>query len=156
MRVLSEIFLFDSTSGNTRLVWFLQDILCSKIFWGLRLNNCNTGSGCFGGGLAMGLVGLLSSIRQGQVCANGIAAIGQGTMSSETRLFGRISRTLCYCSLAGVFLIGSAVASSKKRAATQSKKVVSKCFETTFLVLSGEIVVAIINGTFSCTLRKKF
>lgn len=32
----------------------------------------------FGGGLAMGLVGLLSSIRQGQVCANGIAAIGQG------------------------------------------------------------------------------
>ena len=31
-----------------------------------------------GGGLAMGLVGLLSSIRQGQVCANGIAGIGSG------------------------------------------------------------------------------
>lgn len=32
----------------------------------------------FGAGLAMGLVGLFSSLRQAQVCANGIAAIGQG------------------------------------------------------------------------------
>ena len=29
-----------------------------------------------GGGIALGLVGLFSAIRQGQVCANGIAAIG--------------------------------------------------------------------------------
>ena len=32
----------------------------------------------FGAGLAMGLVGLFSSIRQAQVCANGISAIGAG------------------------------------------------------------------------------
>ncbi len=32
----------------------------------------------FGGGIATGLTGLLSGIRQGQVCANGIAAIGAG------------------------------------------------------------------------------
>ena len=31
-----------------------------------------------GGGLALGLVALFSSIRQGQVCANGIAATGAG------------------------------------------------------------------------------
>lgn len=31
-----------------------------------------------GAGLAVGLVGFFSSIRQAQVCANGIAAIGQG------------------------------------------------------------------------------
>ncbi|MCQ2347893.1 MAG: hypothetical protein MJZ65_01750 [Paludibacteraceae bacterium] len=31
-----------------------------------------------GGGIALGLVGLLSAIRQGQVCANGIAATGAG------------------------------------------------------------------------------
>ncbi|TAJ15577.1 V-type ATP synthase subunit K [Marinilabiliaceae bacterium JC017] len=32
----------------------------------------------FGAGLALGFVGLLSAIRQGQVCANGIAGIGSG------------------------------------------------------------------------------
>lgn len=32
----------------------------------------------FGAGLVLGFVGLFSAIRQSQVCANGIAAIGQG------------------------------------------------------------------------------
>ena len=31
-----------------------------------------------GGGIALGLVALLSAIRQGQVCANGVAATGSG------------------------------------------------------------------------------
>lgn len=35
-------------------------------------------SAIFGAGLALGFVGLLSAIRQGQVCANGIAGIGSG------------------------------------------------------------------------------
>ncbi|MGQ1891763.1 V-type ATP synthase subunit K [Thermophagus sp. OGC60D27] len=35
-------------------------------------------SAVFGAGLALGLVALLSAIRQGQVCANGIAGIGSG------------------------------------------------------------------------------
>ncbi|MDR1755414.1 MAG: ATPase [Culturomica sp.] len=33
---------------------------------------------CFGAGLGLGLVALFSAIRQGQVCANGIVAIGGG------------------------------------------------------------------------------
>ncbi|PTN08210.1 V-type ATP synthase subunit K [Mangrovibacterium marinum] len=32
----------------------------------------------FGAGLALGLVGLMSAMRQGQVCASGIASIGAG------------------------------------------------------------------------------
>ena len=32
----------------------------------------------FGAGLALGFVGLFSAIRQGQVCANGVAATGAG------------------------------------------------------------------------------
>ena len=32
----------------------------------------------FGGGIALGLVGVFSAIRQGQVCANGIIGISQG------------------------------------------------------------------------------
>lgn len=37
-----------------------------------------TAAAVFGAGLGMGLVGLFSSIRQAQVCANGIAAVGSG------------------------------------------------------------------------------
>lgn len=37
-----------------------------------------TAAAIFGAGLGMGLVGLFSSIRQAQVCANGIAAVGSG------------------------------------------------------------------------------
>lgn len=35
-------------------------------------------SAVFGAGIALGFVGLLSAVRQGQVCANGISAIGSG------------------------------------------------------------------------------
>jgi V/A-type H+-transporting ATPase subunit K len=35
-------------------------------------------AGVFGAGLGLGLVALFSAIRQAQVCANGIAAIGSG------------------------------------------------------------------------------
>lgn len=35
-------------------------------------------AGVFGAGIAMGLAGLFSGIKQGQVCSNGIAAIGSG------------------------------------------------------------------------------
>ncbi len=63
-----------------------------------------------GGGLAMGLVGLLSSIRQGQVCANGIAAIGQGhNVFGNTLILAVFPELYAIVALAGVFLIGSAL-----------------------------------------------
>lgn len=37
-----------------------------------------TAAAVFGAGLGLGLVALFSAIRQGHVCANGIAAIGSG------------------------------------------------------------------------------
>ena len=37
-----------------------------------------TAAGIFGAGLIMGFAGFFSAIRQGQVCANGIAATGAG------------------------------------------------------------------------------
>ncbi len=37
-----------------------------------------TASGIFGAGLIMGAVGLVTAIRQGQVCSNGIVAVSQG------------------------------------------------------------------------------
>ncbi|MDY9918504.1 MAG: V-type ATP synthase subunit K [Proteiniphilum sp.] len=65
----------------------------------------------FAAGIAMGLVGLLSSIRQGQVCANGIAAIGQGNdVFGNTLILAVFPELYAIVALAGVFLIGSAVA----------------------------------------------
>lgn len=65
----------------------------------------------FAAGLAMGLVGLLSAIRQGQVCANGIASIGQGNdVFGNTLILAVFPELYAIVALAGVFLIGSAVA----------------------------------------------
>ena len=65
----------------------------------------------FGGGLALGLVGLFSAIRQGQVCANGMSAIGQGhDVFSKTLIFAVFPELYAIVALAGVFLIGTAVA----------------------------------------------
>lgn len=65
----------------------------------------------FAAGIAMGLVGLLSAIRQGQVCANGIASIGQGNdVFGNTLILAVFPELYAIVALAGVFLIGSAVA----------------------------------------------
>lgn len=67
-------------------------------------------SAIFAAGLAMGLVGLLSAIRQGQVCANGIASIGQGNdVFGNTLILAVFPELYAIVALAGVFLIGSAV-----------------------------------------------
>ena len=63
------------------------------------------------GGLALGLIGLFSAIRQGQVCANGIAAIGQGhNVFVNTLILAVFPELYAIVALAGVFLIGTAVA----------------------------------------------
>lgn len=64
----------------------------------------------FAAGVTMGFVGLFSSIRQGQVCANGIAAIGQGhNVFTNTLILAVFPELYAIVSLAGVFLIGSAI-----------------------------------------------
>ena len=44
-------------------------------------------SAVLGAGIALGLVALFSAIRQGQVCANGIAAIGQGVRLHKLMIY---------------------------------------------------------------------
>ena len=61
-------------------------------------------------GLVMGLVGWLSAIRQGQVCANGIASIGQGNdVFGNTLILAVFPELYAIVALAAVFLIGTAV-----------------------------------------------
>ena len=68
-------------------------------------------SAVLGAGIALGLVALFSAIRQGQVCANGIAAIGQGhNVFSNTLILAVFPRAFMQSLLlAATFLIGSAL-----------------------------------------------
>ena len=67
-------------------------------------------SAVLAGGLALGFVGLFSSIRQGQVWANGIAAIGQGhNVFINTLILAVFPELYAIVALAGVYLIGGAV-----------------------------------------------
>ena len=61
-----------------------------------------------GSGIALGL---FSAIRQGQVCANGIAAIGQGhNVFGNTLILAVFPELYAIVALAATFLMGSALA----------------------------------------------
>jgi V/A-type H+-transporting ATPase subunit K len=68
--------LLSALPGTQGLYGFLGFIIVSgKISEALTIGQ---GLTIFASGLALGTVALLSAIRQGQVCANGIAGIGAG------------------------------------------------------------------------------
>lgn len=64
-----------------------------------------------GAGMSLGLIGLFSAIRQGQICANGIAAIGQGhKVFGNTLILAVFPELYAIVALAATFLIGGAIA----------------------------------------------
>ncbi len=70
--------------------------------------NWPTAAAIFGAGLALGLVGLLSGIRQGQVCANGIAAIGSGhNVFGNTMILAVFPELYAIVAFAATFLISA-------------------------------------------------
>ncbi len=70
-----------------------------------------TAGAVFGAGIAMGFVGLFSAIRQGQVCANGISAIGSGhKVFGNTLILAVFPELYAIVALAAVFLIGNSLA----------------------------------------------
>ena len=65
----------------------------------------------FGAGLALGLVGLFSAIRQGQVVANGIAAIGAGhKVFGNTLIMGVFPELYAILGLLATIMINGAIA----------------------------------------------
>lgn len=69
-----------------------------------------TAAAIFGGGIALGFVGLFSALRQGQVCANGIAAIGSGhKVFGNTLILAVFPELYAIVALAAVFLIGQSL-----------------------------------------------
>ncbi|MFW6223239.1 MAG: V-type ATP synthase subunit K [Bacteroidota bacterium] len=68
------------------------------------------GASVLGAGLALGLVGLLSAIRQGMVCANGIAGIGDGyDVFGKTLILAVFPELYAIIALAAAFLIRGAL-----------------------------------------------
>ena len=69
------------------------------------------GSAVFGIGLLVGMVNLLAAIYQGKVCANGIAAIGNGhDVMGKTLILAAFPELYAILTVAATFLIASAVA----------------------------------------------
>jgi V/A-type H+-transporting ATPase subunit K len=64
----------------------------------------------FGAGMALGLVNWLSSIRQGQICANGIAGIGSGyDMFGNTLILAVFPELYAILAFAATFMIGTSI-----------------------------------------------
>ncbi len=83
--------------------FILQDVLTSSIDW-------TQAAAVFGMGLALGFVGLLSGIRQGQVCANGIAAIGSGhSVFGNTMILAVFPELYAIIAFAATFLVSTAI-----------------------------------------------
>ena len=79
-------------------------LLDPTITWGMA-------AAVFVAGLILGFVGLLSAIRQGEVCANGIAAIGSGhNVAGKTLILAVFPELYAIIALAVTFLIGNAAA----------------------------------------------
>ena len=69
------------------------------------------GIGIFGAGLLMAIVTLSSALFQAKVCANGIAAIGNGhDVMGKTLILGAFPELYAILTVAATFLISSAVA----------------------------------------------
>jgi V/A-type H+-transporting ATPase subunit K len=84
--------------------FLMQGILTPEISW-------FQAAAVFGAGLALGFVGLLSAIRQGQVCANGIAAIGSGhDVFGNTLILAVFPELYAIVAFAATFLINGTIA----------------------------------------------
>ncbi len=64
------------------------------------------GAATLGAGIAMGLACLISGIKQGQVCANGVSAVGSGyDVFGNTLVMAVFPELYAIISFAGAFLI---------------------------------------------------
>lgn len=69
-----------------------------------------TAAAVFGASIAVGLICLFSAIRQGQVCANGIAGIGAGhDLFGRTLILAVFPELYAIISIAALFLIGGSL-----------------------------------------------
>ncbi|MFI3262011.1 MAG: V-type ATP synthase subunit K [Rikenellaceae bacterium] len=66
------------------------------------------GAAALGAGIALGVVAMISAIRQGQVCANGVAAIGNGyNVFAQTLILCVFTELYAILGVAAVFVIST-------------------------------------------------
>lgn len=83
--------------------FLFQDRLVADMSWAAA-------AAVFGGSLTLALTGLISAIRQGQVCANGIAGIGSGyDVFGKTLILAVFPELYAIVSVAAVFLINGLI-----------------------------------------------
>ncbi len=83
--------------------FILQGFLTTEISW------LQAGA-IFGAGLALGFVALISAIKQGQVCANGIASIGAGyNVFGNTLILAVFPELYAIIAFAATFLISASL-----------------------------------------------
>jgi V/A-type H+-transporting ATPase subunit K len=76
------------------------------LIWTLSKDVTTNGPLFFGVGLGMGLVCLLSGIRQGQICANGIVGISQGhDVQTKTMIIAAYPELYAILGLVATFLV---------------------------------------------------
>ena len=83
--------------------FLLQGVLSPEI-------TMNQALAVFSCGVFLGVVGLVSAIRQGQLCANGITAIGNGhDVFGKTLILAAFPELYAIIAVAATFLISSAI-----------------------------------------------
>ena len=91
----------------------LYGFVCFFMVQNLLVDNMNMymAAAVFGAGLLVGIVNLAAAIYQGKVCANGIAAIGNGhDVMGKTLILAAFPELYAILTVAATFLISSAVA----------------------------------------------
>jgi V/A-type H+-transporting ATPase subunit K len=84
--------------------FLLKSYLTPDITW-------TAAAAVFGASIALALTCLISAIRQGQVCANGIAGIGSGyEVFGKTLILAVFPELYAIVSVAAVFLISGSIA----------------------------------------------
>ena len=83
--------------------FLLQEVLTPEITWlqAVAVLSC---------GLFLGFVGLISALRQGQLCANGITAIGNGhDVFGKTLILAVFPELYAIIAVAATFMISSVI-----------------------------------------------
>ena len=98
--------------GTQGLYGFLGYYLFSAMNPGLLVETMTwtQGAAVFGASIALALAGLFSAIRQGQICANGIAGIGSGyDLFSKTLILAVFPELYAIVGVAFVFLVNGSI-----------------------------------------------
>ncbi len=101
-----NILILSAMSGTQGLYGFVGYFIVKGFL--LPTITMGQAAAIFGAGLVLGLVGLLSAVRQGQVCSNGIAAIGNGhNVFTQTLILSVFPELYAILGVAIVFIVST-------------------------------------------------